>query len=161
MADPDLLSRARCLHPAPERVLDQRFGEADEFFDPHDLVQVKYELLRACHVDQDDVAAACRRFGFSRQTYYTVQAAFLEGGLAGLVGRPRGRPAPLKVTPLVLGYVVSEKVKEPKLTAAKMRERLRQRYEVDLSERMIQHLWLQHGVSKKTHPHPSRPGESI
>ncbi len=33
------------LNPHPEKVTDSLFRE-EEFFDPHDLVQVKYEMLR-------------------------------------------------------------------------------------------------------------------
>ena len=39
------LRRHGCLHRHPERVRDERFIN-HEFFDPEDLVQVKYEMLR-------------------------------------------------------------------------------------------------------------------
>ena len=40
------LRAAHALNPAPETVRDQAFTSGDPFFDPRDLVQVKYEMLR-------------------------------------------------------------------------------------------------------------------
>ena len=39
----------RCLNPRPVAVSDERFGDS-EFFDPRDLVQVKYEMVRRARV---------------------------------------------------------------------------------------------------------------
>ena len=77
MADTNFLQQARCLHLTPEKVHDERFQEESGFFDPKDIVQVKYELLRSCAVEGSDVASACMRFGFSRTTYYKVYEAFI------------------------------------------------------------------------------------
>jgi hypothetical protein len=149
MADPDLLRRARCLHLTPERVQDERFIEQADFFDPKDIVQVKYELLRRCEVEGHDVAPTCLDFGFSRTTYYKVQQAFLDGGLPALMGQPRGRLKPIKVTDVVRGYVIAEKAKDPKLSARNMVAALKERYNVQLSERMIQYVWQRYGMFKK------------
>lgn len=150
MADRNLLQRTHCLYPTPDRVQDARFVEHQEFFDPNDSVQVKYELLRDCHVQGCDVVSASQRFGVSRTTYYNVLRAFHQGGIPGLVGHARGRPKPLKLNDYVLGYLISEKARDPNLPASKMVERLQARYDVELSTRMIQHVWQRYGVSKKT-----------
>jgi hypothetical protein len=149
MADPDFLRRTRCLHRTPERVQDERFTQHTDFFDPKDIVQVKYELLRSCEVEGRDVASSCIDFGFSRTTYYKVQQAFLDGGLAALMGQPRGRLKPIKVTDVVRGYLIAEKAKNSKLSAREMIATLKERYHVQLSERMIQYVWQRYGVFKK------------
>jgi len=152
MASEEFLARARGLNLTPERVLDARFLEEDGFFDPKDLVQVRYELLRLSQVEEVEVTEACRRFGFSRTTYYKVAEAFARGGVAGLVGQRRGRPGPIKMTSEVLGYVLSEKVLHPELLAREMVEQVKARYGKSVSVRMIQHVW-QYGLSsKKTRP---------
>ena len=156
MADPDFLRRTRCLHRTPERVQDDRFTQQTDFFDPKDIVQVKYELLRSCEVERRDVASTCLDFGFSRTTYYKVQQCFLEGGLPALMGRVRGRLKPIKVTDVVRGYLIAEKAKNPKLSAREMVAALKERYHVQLSERMIQYVWQRHGVLKKTKPNGDR-----
>jgi hypothetical protein len=156
MADPDLLRRARCLHRTPERVQDERFTQQPDFFDPKDIVQVKYELLRRCKVEGRDVVSICLDFGFSRTTYYKVQQAFLCGGLPALMGQPRGRLKPIKVTDVVRGDLIAEKAKNPKLSAREMVLALKERYHVQLSERMIQYVWQRYGMLKKTKPNGDR-----
>ena len=58
----------RCLNPRPEAVSDERFGDS-EFFDPRDLVQVKYEMVRRARADGDPVTRAAASFGFSRPAF--------------------------------------------------------------------------------------------
>ena len=149
MADTNFLQQARCLHLTPEKVHDERFQEEGGFFDPKDIVQVKYELVRSCEVEGSDVASACMRFGFSRTTYYKVYEAFIQGGIPSLMGRPRGRPQPIKLNEIVLGYLIAEKAKNPKLSASEMVTNVMNRYNVQISVRMIQHVWQHYGVSKK------------
>jgi hypothetical protein len=45
------LRKARCLNPHPEQVSDPAFLSG-EFFDARDMVQVKYEMVRAVAVDK-------------------------------------------------------------------------------------------------------------
>ena len=50
------------LHPHPQQVRDPLFG-SHEFFDPRDLVQVKYEMVRRVEVDGHSVAQTTDTFG--------------------------------------------------------------------------------------------------
>ena len=61
-----------------------------EFFDPRDLVQVKYEMLRRAREEGVAVSRAAEAFGFSRVAFYQIQRAFESEGLAGLLPRRRG-----------------------------------------------------------------------
>lgn len=149
MADPELLQRAKCLHQKPERVHDQLFIEQPEFFDPKDIVQVKYELLRRCEVERKDVVSTCNDFGFSRTTYYNVLQAFYKGGLPHLMGKARGRQKPIKLTEAVRGFLIAEKARNNKISAREMAKMLQQRYQVELTERMIQYVWQNYGMVKK------------
>lgn len=149
MADQDLLKRARCLNSRPERVQDKYFEQQPEFFDPKDIVQVKYELLRRCEVEGKEVAPTCQDFGFSRTTYYKVHQAFFDGGLPNLMGKPRGRPNPIKLTEAVQGFLIAEKARNKSLTAREAAKILLERYQVQLTERMIQYVWQNYGMVKK------------
>jgi transposase len=84
------LREARCLNPHTGRVRAPVFM-VEEFFDVRDLVQVKYEMVRAVLVDGSSVTAAAAAFGFSRTTYYQAAEALAERGLDGLVP---GKPGP-------------------------------------------------------------------
>ena len=59
------------------------------FFDPEDLVQVKYEMLRRVQVEQDSVTESASAFGFSRLTFYQTKQAFQREGLNGLTPHKR------------------------------------------------------------------------
>ena len=80
------------LHSRPEQVHDPLFQQS-EFFDPRDLVLVKYEMLRRVRVEGLSVTAAAKAFGFSRVAFYQAMAAFRQEGLPGLLPRRRGPKA--------------------------------------------------------------------
>ncbi len=54
---------AGTLHLHPETVTDPLFQNSD-FFDPRDLVQVKYEMLRRALIDKASITDAASAFGF-------------------------------------------------------------------------------------------------
>ena len=61
------------LNPHPQKVADPLFLRG-EFFDPRDLVQVKYEMLRRVRVEGASVTEVTLAFGFSRPVFYQAQA---------------------------------------------------------------------------------------
>jgi hypothetical protein len=63
------------LNPHPETVASALFQKSD-FFDPRDLVQVKYEMLRRVDAESQAISRAAQEFGFSRPSFYQAQAAF-------------------------------------------------------------------------------------
>ena len=67
------LQQQGCLHPHPEQVTDELF-QTREFFDPRDLVQVKYEMLRRVESEGLPVSRSAAAFGFSRPSFYQAQA---------------------------------------------------------------------------------------
>ena len=83
------LAASRTLNPHPEKVTDPAFGPGG-FFDPADLVQVKYEMVRAAETGQLPAGEAAAAFGFSRQSLYTAKAALHEEGLAAPDPRQTG-----------------------------------------------------------------------
>ena len=50
------------LNVSPEKVKDPKFQEG-EFFDPRDIVQVKYEMLRRVRVENASVTEAAEEYG--------------------------------------------------------------------------------------------------
>jgi len=87
------LKRAGTLNTRPGSVSDTLFKE-NPFFDPKDLLQVRYEMLRRHDVEGVSIVDVAAKFGVSRPTVYQAHAAFLEGGLSGLIElRGSRRPA--------------------------------------------------------------------
>jgi len=98
------LRQTGTLNPRPDRVTDALFADSD-FFDPHDILQVKYEMLRRVRVDDVTVSHAARRFGFSRPSFYHAHEAFTRGGLGALVPQKRGPRGAHKLSPTVVAFV--------------------------------------------------------
>jgi transposase len=98
------LAELGMLNPHPERVQAPWFL-AGEFFDAHDLVQTKYEMLRHVRLDGASKAEAATLFGLSRPTYYQAEAAFAASGLAGLIPKQRGPKGAHKLTAQVMRFI--------------------------------------------------------
>jgi transposase len=81
------------------------FRSRHPFFFPLDKVQVKYEMLRAHHVDGMSVIRAADEHGYSRAAFYLIAEAFDEAGMKGLLDDKRGRRGPIKVTPEIIEFV--------------------------------------------------------
>ena len=75
------LAASWTLNPHPEGVTDPAFTSG-AFFDPADLVQVKYEMVRAVEAGGLGAGAAASAFGMARQSYYNARKALAEHGLA-------------------------------------------------------------------------------
>ena len=74
----DALAEDGALNPAPEKVRDLKFQEGG-FFDPRDIVQVKYEMLRRASVEKASVTEVSEEYGVSRPTYYSPASINLKG----------------------------------------------------------------------------------
>ena len=78
------LAESGTVNPHAQDVQDAAFLDS-EFFDPRDLVQVRYEMLRRVRTEGQTVVDAASSFGVSRPTFYKAQADFERAGLAGLL----------------------------------------------------------------------------
>src|SRR5438128_4457369 len=126
-AKADALRAHGALHPRPQAVRDPRFGSHD-FFDPRDLVQVKYEMLRRVDIEGEPVAQTADAFGFSRPTFYQTQAAFTQRGLAGLVPRKRGPHGAHKLDDAVMAFVAALRAEDPLLSVRALLPRIHARF---------------------------------
>ena len=99
------LRQSHTLHPHPDQVRDPLFTTGSAFFDPRDVVQVKYELLRRVRVDGESVCHAAALFALSRPTFYAAQAAWERSGLVGLFPEPTGPRHAHKLTQDILALL--------------------------------------------------------
>jgi len=122
----DTLQEQSCLNPRPERVMDPLFCE-EAFFDPRDLVQVKYEMLRKVRVDKRPVTETTQNFGFSRPSFYEAQGAFEQEGLIGLVPKKRGPQSRHKVSEEILHFIEGLFKDEGRLSMVEVARRVEER----------------------------------
>ena len=131
------LAKTRTLNPHPEAVLDPTFA-ADEFFDPADLVQVKYEMVRRVEVDGAAVHATARSFGFSRQSYYTAAAALSAGGLLALVPARPGPRRAHKLSEQVLDHLEALRAADPTLGSRDLVQAVAEEFEITVHPRSVE-----------------------
>lgn len=125
------------LNPFPKKVSDPKF-QAGDFFDPRDLVQVRYEMLRRVSVDNLSVMQVAAEYGVSRPTYYQAKASFDEAGLAGLVPKKRGPRGPHKLRGALLAFVEKRIVPGKPLRARELARQIQQEFSVEVHPRTIE-----------------------
>lgn len=142
------LRQSQTLNPHPKQVRDQLFLEQD-FFDPRDLAQVKYEMLRRVQKEQAHVSEAAAAFGFSRPSFYKAQEDFTQAGLAGLIPRKRGPKQRRKLNAQIMAFVARAQTEEPALKSAALVQRIQERFALKVHRRSLERALL--AVKKKPH----------
>jgi len=133
----DTLRADGTLNRRPGRVRDPKFRE-DEFFDPRDLVQVKYEMLRRVRADSVPVTQATAEGGFSRPTFYEAKANFEQAGIAGLVPKKRGPRGPHKLRTEAIDFLMTRVVPGEPVHAVELATALRERFGMTVHPRTIE-----------------------
>jgi transposase len=149
----DALRAEGTLNPRPEAVTDPKFREG-EFFDPRDIVQVRYEMLRRVQTDEAPVTQAAAEFGFSRPTFYETQANFDQAGIAGLVPRKRGPRGPHKLSAEVLEFLQARVEPDQPIRARKLARDLLEQMGLEVHPRTIERVLSRKNPERG--PHDSR-----
>ena len=131
------LEEKGALNPRPEQVTDERFG-TEPFFDPRDLVQVKYEMLRRVRAEGATVTDAADAFGFSRPTFYQAQRALEEEGLPGLLPKRPGPKGAHKLTEEVMTFVEERIEEDPTVDSQALSRRVSARFGLSVHPRSIE-----------------------
>jgi len=142
----EILRQHIALNPRPEGVKDELFAEY-EFFDSHDTVQVKYEMLRRVQKDGWPVSQAAKIFGFSRNAFYQARIAFQQAGIAGLF---RKRPGPRhahKLSEDVMDYVKKCLETNSSLSTLDLRQLIEEKFGISVHRRTIERA-LKHPQKK-------------
>jgi transposase len=142
------LRQQACLNPRPDRVHDEVFHDS-EFFDTHDLVQVKYEMLRRVQKDGHPVSQAAATFGFSRPSFYQAQAAFEQAGLAGLIPHKRGPKQGHKLTQEVVEFIRQRRQEDPALPTLALVDLIEERFQIVVHPRSIERGLARHQKKRR------------
>lgn len=134
----ETLRQYGAMNAAAEAVRDEGFS-SHEFFDPRDLVQVKYEMLRRVRIDGSSVSRAAHDFGFSRTAFYQALALLEEQGLPGLIPKRPGPKQAHKLNDAVMEFIQqqqqeTEEVLRPKTLA----EMIAKKFNVTVHPRSIE-----------------------
>jgi transposase len=118
-------------------VRDALFLE-DPFFDPQDLAQVRYEMLRRVQKEAMPISTVAASFGFSRPAFYKAQEDFAREGLAGLIPRRRGPKGRHKLTPEILSFVDQIRAIEPAIRTADIVRRIQESFGTQVHRRSLE-----------------------
>lgn len=136
------------LNPRPEDVRDPLFTE-NEFFDPRDLVQVKYEMVRRHHTEGLPPASTAQAFGFSRVTFYQVLKRFKEDGMDGLLPRLRGPKGAHKLSEDLMNFVEEAMTEDPTLRSAALSDIIKARFDISVHPRSIERALARHQKKRR------------
>ena len=131
------LKKRGVLNPHPERVQDELFL-SNEFFDPNDLLQVRYEMIRRHRVDKVTVKETTQRFGVSRVTFYQVAGTYDRKGLIGLVPKKPGPKNPHKCTEEIIDYIKQRRSQKSDVTWKDLIHYVHEKFGVTLHRRTIE-----------------------
>jgi transposase len=132
-----LLRQQGVLHPRPQSVTAALFQDSG-FFDPHDLIQVKYEMLRRVETERTPVRQAAQEAGLSRPSFYQAQTALQQGGLAGLIPQKPGPRGAHKLTAAVWEFIQPRHASRPDLRFSELAQQVQEKFGVSLHPRTIQ-----------------------
>ena len=136
------------LNKNADKVADPKFKNV-AFFDPDDIVQVKYEMLRSVQKDGAAIQQASKSFGFSRITFYKTGKAFNENGLAGLIPQKKGPRRAHKLTGEVMEFVGRLLEQKPGIKSDGIRQEIKDQFDLTVHRRSIERAIDR---SKKKHP---------
>jgi len=140
MADRKLaaLRAEHAAHPHPDTVRDPAFASGDPFFDPRDLVQVRYEMLRRVREEGRSVTTTAAAFGVSRQGFYAAAAHFERAGLPGLVPERPGPRRAHKLSDEVVDALTARQAANPSLSSADLARVALERFGIGVHRRSVE-----------------------
>ena len=131
------LARDGALNLHPEAIHDPLFI-GNPFFDPRDLVQVRYEMVRRHDAEGLSISDVASSFGVSRPTFYKAQGTLAASGLAGLVPRPRGPKAGHKISAEVVAFVSNLRAEQPELTTLQCVAAIEAQFSIKVHRRSLE-----------------------
>ncbi len=131
------LRRHSSLNPHPEKVRDELFL-SNAFFDPCDIVQVKYEMLRRVRKDGASVSQSAAQFGLTRPTWYQAKSAYDDGGLPALVPAKPGPRRPHKLGAEVVEALRAARTAQPDLRSGELVALVRDQFGLAVHRRSVE-----------------------
>lgn len=108
------------------------------FFDPKDLVQVKYEMLRSVANNESSVSEASKKYGLSRQSYYISKASMESGGIAALLPRKTGPKKGYKLTDVGAAFIDSYMISHPGAKAKEVNKAMFEKTGIVVHDRTVE-----------------------
>ena len=99
---------------------------------------------------------AAQKFGFSRQRYFQLRAAFLKTGAPALMSRPRGPKSNYRRSKEAVCQAIRHRFLDPDASSDGIAQKLQQ-CGFQISKRSVDRIFAEYGLQKKTPPIPASP----
>jgi len=133
----DILQKNGTFNKNHTKVTEQRFI-SDDFFDPRDLVQVKYEMLRSVRESERNIDEVAGKFGFSRSGFYKIKASFEKEGVSAFVPNKTGPQNARKLTKEYQQFIDGYLKENPDTSSGNMAEILKIERGIEISKRTVE-----------------------
>ena len=121
-----------------------------------DEVTRKIAMLIEGECAQSGPKRAAERFGFSRQRYFQLRAAYAQMGARGLVNQPPGPKRNYRRTQELVCQAIRHRFLDPDASSEVIAQKLRQTG-FPISKRSVDRIFAEYGLQKKTLPVSARP----
>ena len=110
----------------------------DEFYDPRDIVQVKYEMLREANDSNRAISAVTEDFGFSRTAFYNIRESFEKDGITALLPDKPGPRQAHKLTEVLQEFIEGYVATFPNASATEITAAIQSEKGIQISKRTIE-----------------------
>jgi transposase len=125
------------------KVMEQRFA-VDDFYDPQDLIQVKYEMLRTANETQRNIEEIAGKFGFSRAAFYKIKTSYEKEGVSAFVPDKSGPKNARKLTREHQEFIDNYIAQNPNVSSGDMAAILYKERGLRISKRTVERYRSSH-----------------
>jgi hypothetical protein len=133
----DVLIKNGTFNKSYGKVSEQKFI-SDDFFDPQDLVQIKYEMLRTARDSEWNISEIADAFGFSRAAFYKIKASFEQKGISAFIPDKSGPKGAKKFTEGHQRFINNYLTSHPKTSSDELKRILQMERGLEISKRTIE-----------------------
>ncbi len=131
-----LLKEQGALNKHPSKVKEPIF-QSNSFFDPQDLVQVKYEMVRLVTCDGKSVSESSAAFGMSRPSFYQAKAALDHEGVLGLAPKKTGPKNRHKLTAEIMTFIENKIAEDNAISSVELADLVKKKFSITVHQRSI------------------------
>lgn len=124
-------------------------GNIDLAISPKDPVAWKLAMLFEAAQDKPgNIGALARKYGYTREYFYSVKKAYEQSGTSGLMDRPTGPKANYVRTDSIKKQIIRHRFLDPEASCAVIAQKMQQSG-IGISQRSVERTIKEYGLQKK------------
>ena len=131
------LKESNTYNPKSDMITASIFAN-NQLMDPKDLLQVRYELVRAIKCESKPIREICSEYGVSVSTARRYAEDLKKGGLIALVPEQKGPSGPTKLTKEASDFIDAYRKKNPESSGGKIHSALESKLHTGVSKRTVE-----------------------